>query len=392
MESLSISGPCSTRARVPGSARKSCAKRRSARAATPSARSSTKSAIWLSSPSNPSKTRRWRGAWLIGLAISAALLVWVLYRIDPRKVWDYAQHAHVWLLLLTVVVATVTFPVRAIRWRLILRDGEGRPFRLLPLWHATTIGFMANNLLPARAGEVARAYVASRQLPVRFTTALGSIAVERVFDALVMLGLMAVAIAAPSFPAHALIRGRSLSAIAASTTVLFGVLLLIALLIAHRPAPWLALFARMARRLLPAHVAERVVHGAGGIVAGLAVLKSPARFAGVVFWSLVQWVINAAAFAVCFRAFGLDVPLEAALLLQGIIGFGVAVPSTPGFVGVFEAATRITLAVYSVDAGRAVSYALTYHLTTFIPITLLGLWSLSRLHLRLGELRTADGE
>ncbi len=140
--------------------------------------------------------------------------MWVLYKSDPRQVWNYAHHANGWLLLLTVVVATVTFPVRALRWRLILRDADGRPFPLLALWHATTIGFMANNLLPARAGEVARAYVAARQLPVRFTTALGTIAVERVFDALVMLGLMAVAIAAPSFPAHALVGGRSLSTIA----------------------------------------------------------------------------------------------------------------------------------------------------------------------------------
>src|SRR5712671_6280217 len=305
MASQSTSRLCSTRVPVPASGRRSYAKSPSAPAATTSARSSTKSAISLSSPSNPSNTRRWRGAWLLGLAISAALLVWVLYKIEPAKVWAYAQHANGWLLLLTVAFATLTFPVRAIRWRLILRDANGRPFPFLPLWHATTIGFMANNLLPARAGEVARAYVASRQLPVRFTTALGSIGVERVFDALVMLGLMAVAIAATSFPSHALVRGRSLSAIAASTAALFGVVLLIALLIAHRPAPWLALFARMARRLLPARVAERLVHGADGIVAGLAVLKSPTRFAGVVFWSLVQWVINAAAFAICFRAFGL---------------------------------------------------------------------------------------
>src|SRR5258705_3183085 len=324
MESQSTSRLCSTRVPVPASGRRSYAKSPSARAATPSARSSTKSAISLSSPSNPSNKHRWRGAWLIGLVISVALLVWVLYKIDPRQVWSYAQHANFWPLLLAVVVATVTFPVRAIRWRLILRDGDGRPFPFLPLWHATTIGFMANNLLPARAGEVARAYVASRQLPVRFTTALGSIGVERVFDALVMLGLMAVAIAAPSFPAQALVRGRSLSAIAASTAALFGVVLLFALLIAHRPAPWLALFCRMARRLLPVGIAERLVHGADGIVAGLAVLKSPPRFAGVVFWSLVQGGINAAAFAICFRAFGLAVPLEAALLLQGIIGFRVA--------------------------------------------------------------------
>src|SRR6266566_8109183 len=389
MESQSTSRLCSTRVPVPASGPWSYAKPPSARAATTSARSSTKSAISLSSPSNPSNKNRWRGAWLIGLAISVALLVWVLYKIDLRKVWDYAQHANGWLLLLTVVVATITFPVRTIRWRLILRDADGRPFRWLPLWHATTIGFMANNLLPARAGEVARAYVASRQLPVRFTTALGSIGVERVFDALVMLGLMAVAIAAPSFPSHALVGGRSLAAVATSAALVFGALLLLALLIVHRPAPWLALFARLARRLLPPRIAERVVHGADGIVAGLAVLKSPARFAGVVLWSLVLWVKNAAAFAICFRAFGLEIPLEAALLLQGIIGFGVAIPSTPGYGGVFEAATLLTLKLYGVDSSLAIAYALTYHLTTFIPITLLGLWSLSRLHLRLGELRAA---
>lgn len=351
----------------------------------------------MSSPSNPSNAHRRRGlkgaAWLIGFVISAALLLWVLYKIDPRQVWTDAQHANGWLLLLTVVLATLTFPVRTIRWRLILRDAKGERLPFRPLWHATAIGFMANNLLPARAGEVARAYVASRQVPVRFTTALASIAVERVFDGLVMLGLMAVAIAAPSFPAHAHVGGRSLAAIAASTAVLFGLVLVIALLIANRPSPWLVLVERVARRLLSVRAADRVVRASDGIVQGLVVLKNPARFAAVILWSLVLWLINAAAFAICFRAFGLNVPLEAALLLQGIIGFGVAVPSTPSFVGVFEAATLVTLQLYGVESSLAVSYALTYHLTTFLPITLLGLWSLSRLHIRLRELSSAaEGE
>jgi len=315
----------------------------------------------------------------------------VLQDVNLREVVAYARGADPALLLLSVLLATATFPLRTIRWRLILRDAEGRGFAWTPLWHATAIGFMANNLLPARAGEVARAYVAGRQMPVRFTTALGSVGVERVFDALMMLALMAVAIVSPSFPANTVVQGRSLSGLASAAALLFGAILVLALLVVHRPAPWLALVGRVTHRLLPARVADRLTHWAEGIVDGLAVLKNPARFAGVVAWSIVVWVVNAAAFAVCFRAFGLEVPLEAALLLQGIIGFGVAVPSTPGFVGVFEAATRITLGIYAVDPSRAVSYALTYHLTTFLPITLLGLWSLSRLHLRLGELRESNG-
>jgi uncharacterized protein (TIRG00374 family) len=316
----------------------------------------------------------------------------VLQDVKFPEVVAYARGADPRLLLLAVLLATSTFPLRTIRWRLILRDAEGRALPWLPLWHATAIGFMANNLLPARAGEVARAYVAQRQLPVRFTTALGSVGVERVFDALVMLAFMAVAIAAPSFPSNTVVQGRSLSGLAGAGAVLFGAILIVALLVVHRPAPWLALLGRVTHRFLPERIANRLTHWAEGVVDGLGVLKSPTRFAGVVVWSLVLWGTNAAAFAVCFRAFGLAVPLEAALLLQGIIGFGVAVPSTPGFVGVFEAATRVTLAVYAVEPSRAVSYALTYHLTTFLPITLLGLWSLSRLHLRLGQLREGGSE
>jgi uncharacterized protein (TIRG00374 family) len=251
---------------------------------------------------------------------------------------------------------------------------------------------MANNLLPARAGEVARAYIAGRQLPVRFTTALASVAVERVLDGLVMVGLMAVAIAAPAFPSQATVFGAPLSRVATGAAVLFGAALLLALLVVHRPAPWLKLLDRVARRVLPERLAVRVERVAEGLVAGLAVLKNPGRFAAVVAWSLVLWLVNAAAFALCFKAFALPVPLSGALLLQGIIGFGVAVPAAPGFFGVFEAATRVTLGIYGIDATRAVSYAVAYHLTTFVPITLLGLWSLSVTHVRIGDLRGTGAE
>src|SRR5262249_49610348 len=136
-------------------------------------------------------------------------------------------------------------------WRWILRDDAGHRLPTGPLWHATAIGFMANNLLPARAGEFARAWVASQRLPVRFTTALGSIAVERVFDGLVMVALMAVAIAAPSFPAHATVLGTPLAHVATGAAMLFGALLVVAFVVVHRPAPWLRLWQRVTAALLP---------------------------------------------------------------------------------------------------------------------------------------------
>jgi glycosyltransferase 2 family protein len=321
--------------------------------------------------------------------VTAAFLAWAVHDVDLRDVLEGVRHANLLLIVASALLATLTFPLRTLRWRVLLRDVDGGRYPLGPLWDAVAIGFMANNLLPARAGELARGWVASRRLPVRFTTALASIGVERVFDGLTMLGLMAVAIAAPSFPSHAMVRGTSLAHVAAGAAAVFGALLLFALIVVHRPAPWLALFGRIARALLPPRAAARVVSIVDGLVAGLEVLKSPSRFVAVVGWSLALWLVNAAAFALCFRAFGMHVPAEGALLLQGLIGFGVAIPSAPGFWGIFEGATRLTLQFYGIGATSALAYAFAFHIAGFIPITLLGLEALSRAHLHLGDLRGA---
>src|SRR2546427_620826 len=372
---------------------RSCAQPRSRRRATRSVSSSTKSATSLPSPSSPAPSRasasRWRQAWLLGLVVTLGLLAWALHGVDARALLDHLRRANPWLMLATITLATCVFPIRAIRWRLMLRDASGAPLPLGPLWHATAIGFMANNLLPVRAGELARAYAARQGAGVRFTTALASIAVERVFDGLTLVALFTLALLAPSFPRDATIGGVRLAGLARAGAALFAGVLVIGLLVVHRPAPWIALLARVAQAVLPARLADRVTHLAEGLVAGLDVLKSPGRLLGVAAWSLVLWLVNAAAFSAGFPAFGLPVPPGAALGVQGVVGFGVAWPSSPAFVGGFEAAARGTLALYGVDATRAVSYAVAYHVGTFIPITLLGLASLSRMRLHLAELRSA---
>src|SRR5207253_4059535 len=114
----------------------------------------------------------------------------------------------------------------------------------LPLWHATAIGFMANNLLPVRAGEFARAYVAQQHLPVRFSTALASVGVERVLDGLLLVGLMMLAIASPPSPGHARIATTSVSRITVGAAAFFGAVLVVAVLVVHRPAPWLTQIGR----------------------------------------------------------------------------------------------------------------------------------------------------
>jgi uncharacterized membrane protein YbhN (UPF0104 family) len=281
---------------------------------------------------------------------------------------DVLQHvaaAKAGPLFAAVVVATLTFPIRLIRWRLLLRDERGRPYPAGPLWHAVALGFMANNLLPLRAGELVRAYAASRLAGIRFATVLSSIAVERIFDGLTVVALLTLALLTTDLSSSVSVGGVSVAHVAQMGGLLGGAALLVAILVLVAPMA----AERLVRRVLPWHE---------GIRQGLMVLRTPGRLGAVVFWSLVLWLSNALAFYVGFWSFDIPVSYAGALLLQGLLVLGISIPSTPGFFGPFEAVIVAVLALYGIPRDVAFSYAISFHLTSFVPITLLGLWSLAR--------------
>jgi uncharacterized protein (TIRG00374 family) len=274
-----------------------------------------------------------------------------------------------------VIIATLTFPLRLVRWRLLLRDERGEPYRSAPLWHAISLGFMANNVLPFRAGELIRSYTAARLAPARFTTVISSVAVERIFDALTVVALLTLALFASDLPGTVRVGESSVADLARAAGVISLVALLSAVLVVAAPLA----AERVVRRLLHgSRFADRIVDLIEGIRQGLVVLRSPARLIGVVFWSLVLWLVNALAFYVGFAAFDIPVSYTGALLLQGLLAFGISIPSTPGFFGPFEAVIVAVLALYGVPGSLAFSYAIAFHVTSFVPITVLGLWSLTR--------------
>ena len=285
---------------------------------------------------------------------------------------------------------TTTFPLRTVRWRILLARAHGpAPFR--PLWHATAIGFMANNILPARAGELVRSYGATRLVGVPFTTALASVAVERIFDGVVIGLLFAIALASPEFPAGAMIGTTNLSLLAGIMVIGFSGVLVVCLAVVRNRDRVLPLLERVLHRVLPhrfAPAAIRVMHHATD---GLAVLHSVRDVLRVLVWSFAVWGMNTFAFILGFHAFGLGhLPVDAALLLQGVVAFGVAVPQAPGFFGGFELLTRLALEFYGVAGDRALSYGFGIHIGWFIPITLIGFWYLMRTGLTLRDLRQEE--
>lgn len=283
-------------------------------------------------------------------------------------------------LVLSILLASLTFPMRALRWQVLLRLPDGRPFPIVASWHSIAIAYMANNLLPLRAGEVLRAYTASRLTPVRVSTAFASVAVERVFDALTVVAMFVGALLFAGFSVDVSLGGMTVADVTRRTALVAAA----GLLAAAAVLAWPGAAARVIERVVPwPALSRRLVALLHGVREGLASLKSPGRLAAIVLWSAAIWVVNALSFLALFPAFGIGAGFTGALVVQGVIVLFIAVPSMPGFVGVFEAAIIVALALYAVPQDAALAYALTYHATNFLPITLLGLWSAARTHVSL---------
>jgi len=330
--------------------------------------------------------RRHVVAALVGVAVSALLLWWAMRNVDLAEVGRHLRAAKPLPLLLGVVIATLTFVIRATRWNYFLRSDAGAPVPWGPRWHSVAIGFMANNLLPFRAGEVIRALAISRLGDVRLSAAVTSLVVERVLDALALVSLFVIGLFLSGLPAATSVGGVSVAR-AATIAAAFGTVALAAGLIMVLWPHWTE---TVLRKLLPeGRLRTRLIAVGQGITSGLSVLRSPSRMALVAAWSLVLWLVNGLSFYVMFGAFDIDVSLPGALLLQGALALGVSVPSTPGYVGPFEAAIVAVLELYAVPSSKAFSYAMAYHATTFLPIVLLGFWSLLRTPLAFRDLRRA---
>lgn len=330
----------------------------------------------------------WRGA--LGVGLSAVGLWWALHGVPWHDVTARLHQANVPLLLLCAVAATGIFPLRAIRWGVIL-DPVAPKLPFGPLWRSVAIGMMANNVLPARAGELARAYSLNRERSeVSFSTALASLVVDRLFDGLSVLLLMAVAMLDPRFLGVTEIHGWSIRSAATLGVGVVTAGFAGLFLFASYPRPAIKVYEWFARRVAPA-IEARGSAVLASFAGGLSVLRSPLHFVLVLFWALLMWMLNAIAFWLAFLALHIHAPFAAALFAQGVIVAFVTVPSTPGFAGVFELGGRIGLAAFGISASAAATWSLTFHVVSYIPITLIGLWYLSRAGITYREISAVGG-
>jgi uncharacterized protein (TIRG00374 family) len=322
--------------------------------------------------------------------LTFGLLAYFFRKANPAAVWAETRRADPLLLALSVLITTLTYTIRALRWQFLLAP-IGRT-RYWVAFETTVIGFAANSLIPGRVGEVLRPYLLARRESLNATSAFATIILERMLDLATVLMLFAVFVfgAASTVisgdPAQlALVKFGG--AIAAGSAVA-GLVVLFAL--AGHPER-LGRAALRVERVLPAKLASALAGFVETFAQGLAVMRDPGRLVTSLLLSFPLWMSIAAGIWLASLAFHITFPYTGSFLVMTVLVVGVAAP-TPGGVGAFHAAYQLAVTTFfAASLDRAVGAAIVLHAVSFVPVTLLGLVFMTREGLTFGSARELVG-
>lgn len=320
----------------------------------------------------------------VGTLLSVLFLWLAFRRVNLGEMWRAMGQANVPLLIAALLLFLLTQVVKAIRWRALFYP-DHRARRFGKLLSGIYIGQMVNAAIPARLGEVARAYLVSRAESISAAYVFGTIVLEKALDSLMLL--LAVLILSLFMPLPPWVKGSSL-------IVSGGMVGALAVMTA---------LSRWEDRL-PGWL-DRIVgaeswftrHGVTGVIRRAALslrpLKSLRMNLQLWGWSAFNWALMIFTNLILFWAFNLHLPWTAAPLLLAILNIGIIVPSSPGRLGVFHYLCVLTLGLYGVDAALALAYGIVLHALVYLPIFIVGAYFLWRENLdltRLAELASSE--
>jgi len=298
----------------------------------------------------------------IGVLVSAGLL-WLAARdVDFPSAWGYIQTVNLYYLAPYLALVAIEVVLRAWKWQVLLAPIKAASFRNLNA--ATLIGLMANNVLPARAGEFVRAYVGARMERIPFSASFATVAVDRLLDGLTVSAIFVLAVVLQPLRDEVKVGGYTAAGLYAGALAFFLILL-------TRETLAFRLLASVLR-FLPPRAAQYITRLVRSFVAGLGALKNGRLVAASVFISVLIWLGYALSIFVMAIAMDIHLTLFQAFVVLLIVTILLTLPSTPGFLGAMELGITWGLVLFGVDASRAFAFALVYHVTQYVPITVGG--------------------
>lgn len=328
--------------------------------------------------------KRSRLLFWVGIGISMLLLLLLLRKIDFPSLVQALRKLDLRCLAAAVFFTFVSYWLRAVRWRYLLLHERSLP--LSSLYPAVLIGYMANNLFPARLGEFIRAWVLAEREKLQTPAVFASLVIDRLFDGFSVMVMLALVLLTLQLP-PGMEQSASLLRAGGTTMLLFyaGMVLFLALL-KLRPVAALALLARLLKPF-PALITERAIPLAGSFLGGLRFSYGGRDLFGVLISSLLIWISATLPIYLVLLGFGIHLPLTASFFIMVLLVFAVMVPAAPGYIGTYHLACYTGLAAFGLPDTQAISIALVVHGVGFFPVILGGLYQVWSLGMSLGNMR-----
>ena len=307
-------------------------------------------------------TLRRVASWVLSFAVSGILLYYSLRGVDWTAVWHTIAAAKWPYLVGGAAITSGSYFLRGLRWRVLLNAEAD--FSVSTVFWANMAGYLGNNFLPARAGEVLRSVLISSRSKLTKTYVLTTALSERLMDVIALvLGSSLVLLTVSPKPGWMEDLSRTMAIVAGCGAVVIMVL----------PHTGSLVETILQRIPMPQGVRKTLIRLAEQILLGMRAFHDWGRFAGFVFLTLVIWAADSTGAIVTARALDLHFSFGVALLLLTGLGLGSALPSTPGYVGVYQFVAVTILMPFGITRDAALAYILVIQVLGYVVVTLFGL-------------------
>lgn len=315
----------------------------------------------------PARSRQSIWSWILSIVLAAVLLYFALRGVDWRRVGEMIASAAWKPLLVSASIMCVSLFMRALRWRILLNATT--TLSVGEVYWANMAGYFGNQYLPARAGELIRTVLISNRSTLSktyvFTTALS----ERLMDVIALvLGSSIVLLGVNPKPAWMQDLSKTMAIAAGAGAIAI-------MIIPHTGALLERLIDRMP---LPDRIRGIARMLAEQILSGMRAFHDWGRFAAFVFLTVLIWGADSLATIACAQSVGVHISFRIALLVLTALGLSSALPSTPGYVGIFQFVAVTVLAPFGIDRDAALAYILLLQAQAYILVLPLGMPGLLR--------------
>lgn len=305
--------------------------------------------------------------WVVSLALAAVFLYFSLRGIEWAQVWETVRHAKIALVLGVLAISSCGLFLRSYRWRVLL-SAQQEVSIPLAFW-ATAAGYLGNNVLPARAGEVVRTLMISSRTGMSRTFVLTTALSERMVDAIALITISAGILLVVPIQAGWLMKAARPFAVLGLSGVAAIVLL--------------PLFEKFWFRILGRLPVPERLRGTVGMIlshvlAGIRSFHDPARLARFLGLTAVIWMGDGILTVIGARSLGIAIGLPVALLLVAGLGLGSALPSTPGYVGIYQFVAVNILTPFGYTKTQAIAYILLFQALNYVMILFWGLLGMTQ--------------